>query len=125
MVDELRGNPASPGAAAGPVVRLTPPPVLPEHWDTPSAPEEELAAATEALDAAVADLEKRAATVSGESKSIMDTQIMMAQDPTLRTGIQEGWPPTAPPPGRSATRSASTWPRWRPSAATSASGRPT
>ncbi|WP_439378722.1 phosphoenolpyruvate--protein phosphotransferase [Amycolatopsis lexingtonensis] len=90
MVDELRGNPASPGAAAGPVVRLTPPPVLPEHWDAPAAPEAELAAATEALDAAVADLEKRAASVSGESRSIMDTQIMMAQDPSLRTGISDG-----------------------------------
>ncbi|QKV72729.1 phosphoenolpyruvate--protein phosphotransferase [Amycolatopsis sp. Hca4] len=88
MVDELRGNPASPGAAAGPVVRLTPPPVLPEHWDAPAAPEAELAAATEALDAAVADLEKRAASVSGESKSIMDTQIMMAKDASLTAGIR-------------------------------------
>jgi phosphotransferase system enzyme I (PtsI) len=70
------------------VVRLTPPPVLPEHWDAPAAPEAEFAAATEALEAAVVDLEKRAASVTGESKSIMDTQIMMAKDPSLGTGIR-------------------------------------
>ncbi|TVT44747.1 phosphoenolpyruvate--protein phosphotransferase [Amycolatopsis rhizosphaerae] len=88
MVDELRGNPASPGTAAGPVVRLAPPPVLPEAWDVPAAPEEELAAASGALETAVADLEKRAASVTGESRSIMDTQIAMARDPSLRTGIR-------------------------------------
>jgi phosphotransferase system enzyme I (PtsI) len=66
VVDELHGNPASPGAAAGPVARLTPAPVLPEHWDEPGEPAVELALATEALTATVTELEKRAASVSGE-----------------------------------------------------------
>ncbi|WP_396426995.1 phosphoenolpyruvate--protein phosphotransferase [Amycolatopsis sp. EV170708-02-1] len=84
----MRGNPASPGAVAGPVVRLTPPPVLPEHWDPQAAPEAELIVAAEALGATVEYLEERAASVSGESKSILETQAMMATDPSLRAGIE-------------------------------------
>ncbi|MFI7122029.1 phosphoenolpyruvate--protein phosphotransferase [Amycolatopsis sp. NPDC049868] len=88
QVDELRGNPASSGAAVGPVVRLTPPLVLPERWDPRVTPEVELMIAVDALNATAEDLERRASAVDGELKAIAETQVMMAKDQSLRTGIK-------------------------------------
>jgi phosphotransferase system enzyme I (PtsI) len=89
VADPLSGNPASPGTAVGVVARLTPAPTLPETWPEPADPEAEVATATGALTAVVAELERRASSLTGEAKDIMDTQIMMAGDPTLSDGIRD------------------------------------
>ena len=89
MAAPLGGNPASPGTAVGVVARLTPAPSLPEHWPEPAGAETEISAATDALAAVVAELERLATGMTGEAKDIMDTQIMMAGDPALLDGIRE------------------------------------
>jgi phosphotransferase system enzyme I (PtsI) len=89
VADPLGGSPASPGTAVGVVARLTPAPSLPEQWPEPADAEAEIAAATGALAAVVAELSRRAESVTGEARDIMDTQIMMAGDPTLESGIRE------------------------------------
>jgi phosphotransferase system enzyme I (PtsI) len=89
VAEGLGGNPASPGTAVGVVARLTPPPVLPEQWPASSGAETEVAAAVAALSGVVAELERLAQGAIGEAKDIMETQVMMAGDPSLVDGIRE------------------------------------
>ncbi|MGX7826715.1 putative PEP-binding protein [Actinokineospora sp. 24-640] len=83
----LRGVPAVPGTAVGPVARLAPAPVLPAVAPPPGADEHALARA--ALDTVVAELVDLAAGLDGELRDIMDTQVMMARDPGLAAGIRD------------------------------------
>ncbi|MFC5288830.1 phosphoenolpyruvate--protein phosphotransferase [Actinokineospora guangxiensis] len=82
----LTGTPASPGTAVGPVARLAPAPALPAAKPAPGP--DEHGAALAALDEVVAELEARAAGLTGELRDIMDTQVMMARDPSVAAGIK-------------------------------------
>ena len=82
----LRGVPASPGVAAGPVVRLIQPPLLVPD-STPGSARSELALLDRALDAARADLVALREVTSwraGEYEAgIIDAQILFLEDPDL------------------------------------------
>ncbi|MGC4803514.1 phosphoenolpyruvate--protein phosphotransferase [Micromonospora sp. DT233] len=80
---ELRGIGASPGAAAGPVYRLAPPPALPAAPQTVDAAAEK--AAVRAAVGAVADeLTRRADTASDSTAAeVLRAQVLMVQDETL------------------------------------------
>lgn len=81
----LRGLPAVPGTAVGPVARLAPAPVLPAVAPPPGPDEHALAVA--ALDTVVSELAERAAELDGELRDIMDAQVMMVRDPGLAAGV--------------------------------------
>jgi phosphotransferase system enzyme I (PtsI) len=86
MPEELRGIGVSPGLAAGPVARMSPPPSLPEAR-TVADPDEEVAVAARALEAAESRLRERAALATGAARDILDAQSMIAADPTLKDGV--------------------------------------
>jgi phosphotransferase system enzyme I (PtsI) len=86
MPDELRGIGVSPGLAAGPVARMSPPPSLPEAR-TATDPDAEVAVAVRALEAAESRLRERAAVATGAARDILDAQSMIAADPTLKDGV--------------------------------------
>ncbi|MFC5289826.1 phosphoenolpyruvate--protein phosphotransferase [Actinokineospora guangxiensis] len=88
MSDVLDGNPASPGAAAGPVARLAPAPVLPADPPPAGAPDAEAATAASAIDTVVAELEKRAHGLTGEARDILETQVLMARDSAISDGVR-------------------------------------
>ncbi|YCK38816.1 phosphoenolpyruvate--protein phosphotransferase [Actinomadura sp. ATCC 39365] len=79
----LKGVGVSQGRAAGPVVRMATPPVLPAPRRV-TDPGAETAAAAKALDALAADLERRAAHAEAEAAEILEALAMMAADPELR-----------------------------------------
>ncbi|RZQ59899.1 phosphoenolpyruvate--protein phosphotransferase [Amycolatopsis suaedae] len=89
MSGELRGSPASPGAAGAVMARMRPAPVLPESWPAPADPDGEKSAAKAALEEVAADLERRGESVTGEAAEILSTQVMMVRDPTLAQGIDD------------------------------------
>ncbi|HEY0538411.1 MAG TPA: phosphoenolpyruvate--protein phosphotransferase [Actinoallomurus sp.] len=86
MPEELRGIGVSPGLAAGPVARMSPPPALPPAR-TVTDPEREAAVAVRALATAEARLRDRAAAATGAARDILDAQSMIAADPMLRDGV--------------------------------------
>jgi phosphoenolpyruvate-protein phosphotransferase (PTS system enzyme I) len=86
MPDELRGIGVSPGLAAGPVARMSPPPALPEAR-TVADPDAETATATKALEDTENRLRDRAAGASGQARDILEAQSMIAADPMLRDGV--------------------------------------
>jgi phosphotransferase system enzyme I (PtsI) len=88
MPEELRGIGVSPGLAAGPVARMSPPPSLPEAR-TVTDPEQEAAVAARALEAAESRLRERAGAATGAARDILDAQSMIAADPTLRDGVTD------------------------------------
>ncbi|GAB2839910.1 phosphoenolpyruvate--protein phosphotransferase [Actinoallomurus bryophytorum] len=88
MPEELRGIGVSPGLAAGPVARMSPPPSLPEAR-TVKDPDEEVAVAARALEAAENRLRERAAQATGAARDILDAQSMIAADPTLKDGVTD------------------------------------
>jgi phosphotransferase system enzyme I (PtsI) len=86
MPDALRGIGVSPGLAAGPVARMSPPPPLPAAR-TGTDPEREAATAAHALKVTESRLRERAAATSGQAHDILDAQSMIAGDPTLKDGV--------------------------------------
>jgi phosphotransferase system enzyme I (PtsI) len=86
MPDELRGIGVSPGLAAGPVARMSPPPALPDAR-TVTDPEREAATAAHALEVTESRLRERAAATTGQAHDILDAQSMIAGDPTLKDGV--------------------------------------
>jgi phosphotransferase system enzyme I (PtsI) len=93
MREELRGIGVSPGLAAGPVARMSPPPSLPAPRPV-ADPDKEVAVAVRALETVESGLRERAGAATGEARDILDAQAMIAADPTLRqhvgARIQEG-----------------------------------
>ncbi|MFH8623406.1 phosphoenolpyruvate--protein phosphotransferase [Streptomyces vietnamensis] len=82
MSDPIRGIGVGTGSAAGPVARMAPVPALPAPRPV-ADPAAEAAAVHAALGAVVADLEERAARVSGPGSEVLAAQAMMAADPVL------------------------------------------
>jgi phosphotransferase system enzyme I (PtsI) len=77
---ERRGRPAAPGVAAGPVVRVDR--RLAGRRAAGSA-EDEKAALSDAVAAAIADLGRLAGTVGAEAADILDFQVAMLEDTVL------------------------------------------
>jgi phosphotransferase system enzyme I (PtsI) len=86
MPDTLRGIGVSPGLAAGPVARMSPPPSLPEPR-TVDDPEREVTVAADALRAAETRLRERAAAATGAARDVLEAQSMIAADPMLLEGV--------------------------------------
>jgi phosphoenolpyruvate-protein phosphotransferase (PTS system enzyme I) len=86
MADTLRGIGVSPGLAAGPVARMSPPPSLPERRAVED-PDREVAVAADALRAAESRLRERAEAASGAARDVLEAQSMIAADPTLLDGV--------------------------------------
>ncbi|WP_267900906.1 phosphoenolpyruvate--protein phosphotransferase [Actinomadura craniellae] len=85
--DLLRGLPAAPGSAAGPVLPMGRPPALPAPRAV-TDPEQEIAAAVAALDRVHADLSARSAAARpGPARDILAAQAAIAADPDLRAGV--------------------------------------
>lgn len=83
---ELTGQPAAPGVAVGPLVRPASGPALERVAGTPA---EELAALGAAIDAAVADLTLLAEQSGGDAADMLEFQIAMLEDPTLREPAEQ------------------------------------
>lgn len=83
MADELVGLGVSGGVAHGPVLRMSPPPVLPSDLRPRGTAEEEAADAAAALERVGADLDARAARAGGQAAEVLVAQAMMARDPAL------------------------------------------
>jgi phosphotransferase system enzyme I (PtsI) len=79
----LSGVGVSPGIVAGPVARMAAPLVVPPSEGVVTDVQAETAKALEALGAAAADLQRRAARAMEPAAGVLTAQAMMAQDPTL------------------------------------------
>ncbi|MFC4116199.1 phosphoenolpyruvate--protein phosphotransferase [Nonomuraea zeae] len=83
----LTGLGVSRGRAAGPLLRMAPPPVLPAPRQV-ADPAAEAVTAAKALEAVTADLNRRAAAAldagGAEAAEILEALAMMADDPMLR-----------------------------------------
>ncbi|SCG47859.1 phosphoenolpyruvate--protein phosphotransferase [Micromonospora echinaurantiaca] len=87
MVESLRGIGVSPGRAAGPAYRMTPPPPVPAPTPV-TDPDAEAGRAAAALAAVAADLTRRAAAAaSGAGAEILRAQVLMAEDPELTAAV--------------------------------------
>ncbi|MBB4674930.1 phosphoenolpyruvate--protein phosphotransferase [Crossiella cryophila] len=80
---QLVGVGVSPGQAAGPVVRVAEPLPEPSAGPAPADAAAEAALIKPAADAVVAELNRRAAAVEGESRVVLETTAAMAADPAL------------------------------------------
>jgi phosphotransferase system enzyme I (PtsI) len=78
----LTGLGVSQGRAAGPVIRMAAPPVLPEPRPV-TEPGADLTAVAKALEAVAADLNRRAGNATAEAAEILEALAMMADDPML------------------------------------------
>ena len=85
----LTGVGVSPGVGAGPVVRVVDSVPEPKAGPGAGSPEEEFAAAQQALEDVAADLEDRGARAGGEAQHVLEAQAMMARDPDLAVGIKQ------------------------------------
>ncbi|WP_116023925.1 phosphoenolpyruvate--protein phosphotransferase [Thermomonospora umbrina] len=90
----LTGAGVSPGAGAGPVVRVAgsvPEPPAATHGGTAEDARGEKAAATRALEAVAADLEacgeRAAAAGNADARDVLGAQALMARDPGLADGV--------------------------------------
>jgi len=88
VAEVLHGIGVSPGFAAGPVHRLTPPPNLPAPVPVADVAAE-IARAAAALANVAADLTRRAAAASGPAAEILSAQAMMADDPVLPDAVAD------------------------------------
>ncbi len=84
---ELAGLGVSPGRTAGPVHRMSPPPTLPDEPPPVSDPAAEKEAAAAALRFVADELTRLSGQVSGTAAEVLDTESMMAVDPTLADGV--------------------------------------
>jgi phosphotransferase system enzyme I (PtsI) len=90
VAETLSGIGVSPGVAAGPVARMSPPPLVPADAAPAGDPEAEQRAALAALAAVAALLQQRASRAGGEAAGVLAAQAMMAEDPTLAAKVAEG-----------------------------------
>ncbi|MGH3323122.1 MAG: phosphoenolpyruvate-utilizing N-terminal domain-containing protein, partial [Streptomyces sp.] len=85
----LKGIGVSAGSATGPVARMAPVPAPPEvrtlsQADVPT----EVTAARHALGQVAADLERRAAAVTGDAADVLSAQALMVADPVLGDQVE-------------------------------------
>lgn len=81
LQSDLAGRPAAPGLAIGPVVRLAAPAAARRSSDDPMQETDDLFTA---IEAAVADLATLAETAGDEGAAILEFQVAMLEDETLR-----------------------------------------
>lgn len=87
MAELLRGIGVSPGSAAGPAYRMSPPPPPPEPAVV-ADPDAEVERAVAALNTVAADLTRRAEGVAARAAAdVLRAQAMMAQDPELSAAV--------------------------------------
>ncbi len=87
MAELLRGIGVSPGNAAGPAYRMSPPPPPPEPAVV-ADPDAEVERAVAALNTVAADLTRRAEGVAARAAAdVLRAQAMMAQDPELSAAV--------------------------------------
>lgn len=87
MAELLRGIGVSPGSAAGPAYRMSPPPPTPEPTTVVDL-DAEVDRAVTALETVAADLSRRAEGVAaGAAADVLRAQAMMAQDPELSAAV--------------------------------------
>ena len=84
---ELTGLGVSPGRTAGPAYRMSPPPTLPGEVPAVADADAEKAAATAALKFVADELTRLSGQVEGTAAEVLDTESMMAVDPTLADGV--------------------------------------
>ncbi|HWM05716.1 MAG TPA: phosphoenolpyruvate--protein phosphotransferase [Actinophytocola sp.] len=84
---ELTGLGVSPGRTAGPVHRMAPPPALPAEVPPVTDRDAEVEAATAALRFVADELTRLAGQVDGAASDVLDTESMMAVDPTLADAV--------------------------------------
>ncbi len=89
MHEVLRGIGVSPGAVAGPVVRLAPPPAEPPAGVTVEDPGAEAARAGAALAGVAEFLRARGAAAGGAAEEVLEAQAMMAEDPELHERVAD------------------------------------
>jgi phosphotransferase system enzyme I (PtsI) len=89
MHEVLRGIGVSPGAVAGPVARLAPPPPDPPADGTVEDPGAEAARAGAALAGVAEFLRARGAVAGGDAEEVLEAQAMMAEDPELHEQIAD------------------------------------
>jgi phosphotransferase system enzyme I (PtsI) len=87
MHEVLRGIGVSPGAVAGPVVRLAAPPPDPPAGGVVEDPGSEAARAGAALAGVAEFLRARGAAAGGAAEEVLEAQAMMAEDPELHDRI--------------------------------------
>src|SRR5829696_855786 len=83
----LHGIGVSPGAVAGPVVRLAPPPPEPPAGGMVENPQREADRAVAALADVAVLLRGRGAAVGGTAEAVLEAEAMMAEDPELQDRI--------------------------------------
>ncbi|HEV7651900.1 MAG TPA: phosphoenolpyruvate--protein phosphotransferase [Actinophytocola sp.] len=84
---DLAGLGVSPGRTAGPVYRMAPPPTLPDEVPAVADPAAEKAAAAAALRFVAGELTRLSGQVEGPAADVLDTESMMAVDPTLADAV--------------------------------------
>jgi phosphoenolpyruvate-protein phosphotransferase (PTS system enzyme I) len=77
----------SPGRTAGPVYRMSPPPTLPAEPPPVTDADAETAAASAALRFVADELTRLSGQVEGAAADVLDTESMMAVDPTLADAV--------------------------------------
>jgi phosphotransferase system enzyme I (PtsI) len=87
MHEVLRGIGVSPGAVAGPVVRLAPPPPEPPAEAPVGDARAEAGRATAALAEVARFLRARGAAAGGSAEEVLEAQAMMAEDPELQDRV--------------------------------------
>ncbi len=85
----LHGVGVSPGVGAGPVVRVVDSVPEPKQGPGTGSADEELQAASKALEDVATDLEDRGHRAGGEAEEVLTAQAMMARDPDLLVGIKQ------------------------------------
>lgn len=84
---DLAGLGVSPGRTAGPVYRMAPPPTLPADMPAVARPAAEVEAAAAALRFVAEELSRLSRQVEGAAADVLDTESMMAVDPTLADAV--------------------------------------
>jgi phosphoenolpyruvate-protein phosphotransferase (PTS system enzyme I) len=86
-VPDLTGLGVSPGRTAGPVYRMSGPPTLPAGPPEVADPAAEAGAASAALRFVADELARLSRAVEGPARDVLDTESMMAVDPTLADAV--------------------------------------
>ncbi|MFE3460019.1 phosphoenolpyruvate--protein phosphotransferase [Nocardiopsis aegyptia] len=79
----LEGIPAAPGAAVGPVARMSAPPTLPDTRPSSAGAATEADRARDALERVAAQFETRAEGLGEEAAAVLGALALMARDPEL------------------------------------------
>lgn len=86
----LRGQPASPGRATGPVVRIgRVPQQPPPPWPATDARDAEAERIFPATRAVAARLQARADSATGDARAVLEATVAMASDPALRQNAEK------------------------------------